>query len=149
MKIIKEIDALQTFSVRHPVLRPGKSIESCRFDGDNLPTTKHFGLYSNDLLVAVLTILENNSKLFKSKKQYQIRGMAVLIEFQKKGFGEDLIIFAESFIQKKHGDLIWFNARIAAVGFYKKIGFSIIGEAFEIKEVGTHFVMFKKNIQIS
>lgn len=39
MTIIKKIAAAETYSVRLPVLRKGKPIESCRFDGDDLETS--------------------------------------------------------------------------------------------------------------
>ena len=42
MEIIKNISANETFLVRHPVLRAGKPIENCKFDGDELETTQHF-----------------------------------------------------------------------------------------------------------
>ena len=44
MQNIKQIAALETFPVRHPVLRAEKLIESCHFDGDTLVTTVPFGL---------------------------------------------------------------------------------------------------------
>lgn len=143
MKFIKEITALETFSVRQPVLRPGKPIETCHFDGDNLPTTKHFGVFEDEILAGVITVLENNSILFDKKKQFQIRGMAVLDSFQKKGLGKDLVIAVEKYVENQKGELIWFNARMIAVEFYKKMGYKTIGEIFEINDVGPHYVMFK------
>ena len=47
---IKKITAFETIIVRHPVLRPGRPIESCHFDGDELLTTSHFGLYFENQL---------------------------------------------------------------------------------------------------
>jgi hypothetical protein len=40
---IKQIIALDAFSVRIPALRMEKSLESCRFGGDILATNVHFG----------------------------------------------------------------------------------------------------------
>lgn len=144
MKNIREIAATETFSVRHPVLRQGKPIESCRFDGDDLETTHHFGIFHENGLVGVISIFEAKSKFFIEEKQFQIRGMAVLEHHQKKGFGEALVKHAEKFIQKQNGDLIWFNARILAVGFYQKLGYQIIGDPFDIGDIGQHYVLFKR-----
>lgn len=144
MQIIKEIPAIETFSVRHPVLRQGKPIESCRFDGDELPTTHHFGLFIENNLVGVISVFEKQHSLFADPRQFQIRGMAVLEHYQKKGLGESLMKHAEDFIKTQNGTLIWFNARIIAVGFYQKLGYQIIGDAFEIADVGTHYVLFKR-----
>ncbi|RTY87536.1 GNAT family N-acetyltransferase [Flavobacterium sp. GT3R68] len=144
MQIIKEIAASETFSVRHPVLRQGKPIESCRFDNDELPTTHHFGLFINHNLVGAISVFEKRHPLFTDERQFQIRGMAVLEDQQKKGLGESLMKYAEESVKTRNGKLIWFNARITAVGFYQKLGYEITGEAFEITDVGTHYVLFKR-----
>lgn len=144
MQHIQKITAVETFPVRHPVLRGGKPIESCRFDGDELDTTTHFGLFLHNDLIGVISIFENKNSLFNAAKQFQIRGMAVLEVHQKKGFGADLVNYAERFIDTQNGNLIWFNARKNAVDFYEKLGYQIIGNAFEIEGVGTHFVLFKE-----
>ncbi len=141
-KII-EIGALETFSVRHPVLRFGKPIESCHFEGDNLQTTKHFGLFYNNQLSGVISVFEAKNSLFEEENQFQIRGMAVLKQFQKKGFGVALLKHCENYIQNKKGSVIWFNARENAIGFYEKSGYMKRGDSFEIETIGRHFVLFK------
>ena len=140
---IKKITAFETLIVRHPVLRPGKPIETCHFEGDDLPTTSHFGLYVENQLAAVISAFKVQNKLFSEENQYQIRGMAVLEEFQKKGFGEELLKHCENEIKLKKGNLIWFNARETAVGFYKKSGYEVLGNQFEIPDVGPHYILFK------
>ena len=140
---IKKITSTQTIIVRHPVLRYGKPIESCHFEGDDLPTTSHFGLYFEKQLVAIISSFKVQNKLFSEENQYQIRGMAVLDEFQKKGFGEAILNYCENEIKLKKGNLIWFNARKTAVGFYKKSGYKILGDRFEIPDVGPHYILFK------
>ena len=140
---IKKIAAFETIIVRHPVLRLGKPIASCYFEGDDLPTTSHFGLYFENQLVAIISSFKVQNKLFIEENQYQIRGMAVLEEFQKKGFGEALLNYCENEIKINNGELIWFNARESAVGFYKKSGYEILGDQFEIPDVGPHYILFK------
>lgn len=144
MSIITEITAIETFLVRHPVLRKGKPIESCQFEGDDLKTTKHFGLFEDSNLVGVISLFECANVSFKEQKQLQIRGMAVLEDFQKKGFGEALMQHVEMTLQNEKTPLIWFNARKNAVGFYEKLGYAIIGNPFEIADVGVHYLMYKK-----
>ena len=143
MPEIKEIAAAATFPVRHPVLRPGKAIDTCRFDGDELVTTKHFGLYVAHTLVAVISIFESKSKFFAEDRQFQIRGMAVLEAYRKQRLGEQLVAHVEKYVGGQQGELIWFNARETAVGFYKKLGYAIIGDPFNIEDIGSHYTMFK------
>ena len=144
MYSIKQITSLETFPVRHPVLRPGKPVESCIFQGDDDEGTIHLGVFNDDAVVGVLSIFEANGPLFEGKAQYQLRGMAVLPEYQKKGLGELLMQAAEDNISAKGGEVIWFNAREIAVGFYKKMGYAITGEPFSIGDIGIHYVMYKQ-----
>ena len=141
---IKEISAFETIIVRHPVLRFGRPIETCRFEGDDLPTTSHFGLFYEDQLSAVISVFEAKSILFFEENQFQIRGMAVLEQHQKKGFGEALLKYCENQIRNNRVEIIWFNARQTAIGFYEKYQYQKIGDGFEIADIGIHYVLFKK-----
>lgn len=143
MVFVKKINSNTTFQVRQPVLRPGKPVESCIFEGDDLETTTHLGLYNNSKLAGIVSIFASCHKSFPQVGQFQLRGMAVLDEFQKKGYGERLVSEAEICIKEQNGSLIWFNAREAAVDFYKKMGYEIVGDAFDIPTIGIHFVMRK------
>ncbi|MFP9100440.1 GNAT family N-acetyltransferase [Flavobacterium sp. RHBU_24] len=143
MYAIKTITSQDTFAVRQPVLRPGKTIETCIFDGDDLPTTIHFGIYDADTLVGIVSIFTAIHELFEQQNQYQIRGMAVLRQYQGKGLGELLVRHAEAYVVQNGGALLWCNAREKAIGFYEKVGYYIIGNPFYIKDIGTHYVMFK------
>ncbi|PXY42996.1 GNAT family N-acetyltransferase [Flavobacterium hydrophilum] len=144
MTLIKEISAQETFIVRHPVLRKAKPLESCAFDGDNLETTHHFGLFENSNLTGIISLFLKTNPIFVENLQFQIRGMAIAESHQKKGFGEALVKHCEEYCISNHTDLIWFNARTAAVGFYKKMGYEIKGNSFDIPEVGEHYLMYKK-----
>ena len=141
---IKEISALDTYAVRHPVLRHGKALESCHFEGDNLDNTKHFGYFEEGNLLGVISLFESKNRTFAEKNQFQIRGMAVLANQQKKGIGDKLMRYTEDFVKKQPHPFLWFNARENAVGFYKKLGYSVLGNPFDIGDIGMHYIMCKK-----
>lgn len=144
MVVIKIISAAETFAVRHPVLRAGLPLESCHFMGDDLETTVHFGLFYDDILAGVVSIFEAKNKLFSEEYQYQVRGMAVLEEYQGKDFGTSLFNYCVDYCANQKINFIWFNARIVAVPFYKKMNCQEIGDIFDIESAGKHIVMFKK-----
>jgi GNAT superfamily N-acetyltransferase len=146
MKKIQKISSKDTFSVRHPVLRAGKPIESCQFDGDDLESTTHFGLFVDRELIAVVSLFKNNNALFNSENQYQIRGMAVLSEFQYKNYGQELVKHCEIYCTVNKASLIWFNAREQAVSFYEKLQYKKIGSPFNITDIGLHYLM-NKNLE--
>ena len=140
---IKEITATTAYDVRHPVLREGKPLDSCHFDGDQLPTTFHLGYYTNEQLVGVVTLLEKEHAELTVEKAFQLRGMAVLTNFQKRGIGDALVKRAEEMILARGGTFIWMNAREIAVPFYEKLGYKKHGNPFSIPKIGLHFVMIK------
>ena len=144
MTLIKKISAQETFIVRHPVLRKGKSIETCAFEGDDLETTHHFGIFDNSSLIGIISLFLKTNPIFAENLQSQVRGMAIVESHQKKGFGEALVKHCEEHCISNEFNLIWFNARTAAVGFYKKMGYEIKGNSFDIPEVGEHYLMYKK-----
>jgi GNAT superfamily N-acetyltransferase len=142
--MIEEIGDLETYAVRHPVLRNGKPIESCHFEGDDWPTTKHFGYFENGDLLGIASVFEARNDDFDPSKQLQLRGMAVVQNQQKKGIGEQLVRHSERYALQNNYLLIWFNARESAVGFYQKLGYQTEAGPFEIAGVGIHYKMFKK-----
>lgn len=142
---IKKIPASALYPIRHEILRKGEPIEKCIYPNDNAETTTHFGLYEKNMLVGVISIFETSNALFSDVKQFQIRGMAVIEKYQKKGYGAALVNEAVAFLKTNEENYtLWFNARIIAVGFYEKLGFEKIGDAFEIDTIGVHYIMYKK-----
>ena len=133
----------EAWSIRQPVLREGKPIEACIFDGDDFKTTFHTGLFVDNTLVAVASFMKNSNKLFLEKNQFQLRGMAVLKEFQGKGYGHEVLKFGESLLIKQDVKMVWCNARKIAVSFYEKNHYAIKGDSFIIPDIGIHYVMGK------
>lgn len=140
---VKKIPFNKTFAVRHPVLRAGKPVETCYFEGDELLTTTHFGLFLEEKLLGVLSVFKNECPIIESKKAYQYRGMAILAPYQNKKYGVLLLDAANTWVAEEQGDLIWFNAREKAIGFYERNGFTIFGTVFDIANIGPHVLMFK------
>lgn len=142
---IKEISAEETYAVRRPVLRPGMPAEECIFQGDEAPDTIHLGAFVQGRLIAVASYMHSKNPLFEAPVQYQLRGMAVLEEFQKQGLGKQLLKKGEEILNNRFSDpLLWFNARETAIDFYKKFGYQTRGEIFMIPNVCPHIVMFRQ-----
>lgn len=144
MITIKQIPSQETYAVRNPVLRPGKPVESCVFEGDDLESTVHFGLYEAGALAGIASVFLSSHHDFEEDGQRQLRGMAVLPNHLKKGFGERLVAAAEEYAKSAKAGILWFNAREAAVGFYEKLGYQKKGGPFVIQDIGPHYIMYKK-----
>jgi GNAT superfamily N-acetyltransferase len=141
--VSKLITAEETFPVRHAVLRKGRPIETCAFEGDDLATTFHLGGFVDDKLVAIASFFKAEHKEYQFKNAYQLRGMAVLESHHHFGYGKQLLEFGEKLLLDKQVETIWMNARIVAIGFYTKLNYKTIGTVFDIPMVGEHYVMFK------
>ena len=139
---IKEISAEETFPVRLEVLRKNIPLPF-EFKGDFDENTFHLGAFKNDKLIAVSSYMMAENKNFEGN-QCQLRGMATLTEYQGFGAGKLMLEKAVQILKEKNNNILWCNARIVAVDFYKKQGFQTFGEKFEISPVGEHYVMFKK-----
>lgn len=79
----------------------------------------------------------------RGEKSIQMRQVAVEPVFQRRGVGNGLVRFSETFIKKFGYNEMILHARDTAVAFYEKLDYKKVGVPFE--EVGIrHFKMVKK-----
>lgn len=141
---VREIQAKETYAVRHPVLRPNQGIETCDYPGDHDEMTFHLGAFVDNKLVGIASFYEEAFEDFQEEKQYRLRGMATLPGYRGMQIGAQLIHAAEALLRERSTSIWWCNARKNAIGFYKKLGLAIYGEEFEIEGIGPHKVMVRK-----
>ena len=132
--------------LRTKILRPGQPVELCRYAEDDLPTTFHLGILENNEVICNGTFMQQPSGhplLQTARRPYRLRGMATAKSHQGKGYGREIILFAEYELQQRDCDLLWFNARVSAEGFYRKLGYTAIEDIFNIDSIGPHKIMYK------
>lgn len=144
----------QTYSLRNLVLRPGQSRDACIFVSDKDPLGFHLGAFikssgeqSEPVCVAsfhpeVFPSVQSDH-LIAAKHPYRLRGMATHPDFTRKKIGTALLEMGIGHLRALGSDLLWFNARQKAFGFYQSMGFDFGSELFEIEGVGLHKVMLK------
>jgi len=138
------ISTEQTLDLRSRVLRPGQSIENCKYPEDNAPTTFHFAAIENNKVICNGTFIQQSHTLFATaERPFRLRGMATDPIYQRQGLGRLVIEAALLELKNRKADLLWFNARTSAEIFYQKLGFLTIEDIFEIPTVGPHKVMYK------
>ena len=142
MIVITEIKAEDTYPIRKVVLREGMTL-SHEMNGDHDAETLHLGLFESGELVCIGSFMKTSKEIFKGS-QFQLRGMASVKKAQGKGFGKLLLDEAEKTLKNQGVEILWCNARTVALGFYKKLGYQLVGNVFQVEQVGPHFVMFKK-----
>lgn len=129
--VIQRINYEKTFPLRQLVMDPEKPLEKMKRHGDE--NAIHFGAIFDDQIVGVVSFYE------EKPNDWRIRGMAVHQDFQKKGIGKALIIFALKDL--KTAKRVWCNSRLEAVGFYKRLGFTPFSETIFIPNIGKRIKM--------
>lgn len=141
---VRVVRAEDTHALRHRVLRPGKPLASCAFEGDELSTTLHFGAYLADELVGIASIYDEHETPESARtgaRAFRLRGMATSPEVRGLGAGKALVDACKLHIARTGGGSFWCNARTSAAGFYERLGFAIDGAPFELPGIGPHVRM--------
>ncbi len=144
----RETPVEKILELRARELRSGKPLESARFPEDHDPDTLHFAACAGDRVIGCLTLIKTHTG---DSPAWQLRGMATDKDWQHKGVGKGLLLFAEGRLRthasaQPHiaGARIWCNARTGAVSFYIKMGYNTASEEFHIEKIGPHYKMEKK-----
>lgn len=140
MEVLR-IKSIDTYTIRHKMLRPNGTIEDCMFQGDHDELTFHLGAFVDKKLVSVASFYFEKHPNFPEAYQYRLRGMATLPEYQGQGHSSSLLRTAFPVIKQNQCPLLWCNAREKAMGFYLKVGFRPNGEIFTIQNIGKHMLM--------
>jgi ribosomal protein S18 acetylase RimI-like enzyme len=142
---IRPITAQQTMHLRHSILRPHQKLEEQVYPYDSAPNTFHAGAFIDDKLVGIATVGRNSSPNEQNPQAWQLRGMAVIPELQRQGFGAALVRACIKHIAAHGGNELWCNGRTSASSFYRSLGFRETGDEFITPMTGPHFV-FKRDI---
>ena len=141
---IQKVNAAIIRPLRHSELRKGEDFSTTSYFRDDDNETFHMACIKEEKIVVCATFYPEFCERVKAKNAYRLRGMATDSNFQRRGYAT--VLMRESFneLKKKDCDVLWCNARLVAVQFYKSIGFKIIGDLFDISGIGPHYYMYKK-----
>lgn len=73
-----------------------------------------------------------------ARAPWQLRGMATDPGARGTGAGRALVVEGLARVAAFGGDLIWCDARVSAVGFYERMGFTVVTDEFGKPEGGPH-----------
>ena len=137
---LKQVTAEEVVGLRHRILRAELPRGSAIFSGDELAATLHCAAYLDGQMVSCLTLMLSE---WEGAPAWQLRGMATDESRQKSGVGRSLVQYAIGLARVKSPEIIlfWCNARVTAIGFYEKLGWRVVSEAFEVPTAGPHVRM--------
>lgn len=118
---IEQIRPQLTWRLRHEVLYPNEPLQAMRMDEDDHGS--HFGAFINNELVGIVSIFQRNNDI-------QFRKFAVRADMQGKKIGNRLLAHITTYAGHNNCSRIWCNARLSAIGFYAKNGFTSTGDTF-------------------
>jgi len=145
---LERVSGAATVGLRQRVLRPHQRPAEVVFPGDGDPETAHVAaLADHGEIVAVGTVGRQPSPLATgdapapARSDWRIRGMATAEAFRRRGIGRAVLGALLAHVAERGGGLVWCNARIPAVGFYRRAGFETRGEPWEEPDIGPHILM--------
>ena len=80
---------------------------------------------------------------FNSDDEAQIRYMAVAGTYEKQGIGHELINTMEAYAGESARRKIVLDAREPAVGFYQKLGYTVVEKSYLLFDEIQHYRMMK------
>ena len=110
---IREIQASETWQIRHEVMWPDQPFEFVQLKEDDLG--KHFGVFVDEKLVSIVSC-------FFTDDEMQFRKLATLESFQGQGIASELLKYILELAKEKGVKKVWCNARTNKKSFYKKFG---------------------------
>ena len=138
---IREINTAETLPLRNALLRPHLTPEQCIYLGDDDSTTCHLGGFIDDSLMSIVSIYQRGLPGQESKRGYQFRALAIVDGLRSRGYGLILLHAVEQYARDNAADYLWANARMTAVEFYRKAGYTIDDKEFIVEGVGAHVIV--------
>lgn len=118
---IEPVPASVVWPLRHEVMYPEKDVDSIKLAGD--ATAVHLALWEGEELISVIS-------LFRDGDELQFRKFATRQQFQRRGYGSQLLEHTLCYARQHGVYRLWCNARRSAVPFYRKFGFRETAQAF-------------------
>lgn len=110
---IKEVSADVVWPIRYKMMYPNMAFGDIKLPEDAMGI--HLALHIDDVPVSVLS-------LFSKDNELQLRRFATLAEYQRKGYGGQLLEYAIAYAKERNYKKVWCIARQNVDNFYKRFG---------------------------
>jgi GNAT superfamily N-acetyltransferase len=143
--------AREAWTLRRDVLRPGLPLSSIDFPEDAMPDAAHFGAFSpTGLLIGVASLYRQKliavpgvDPALWEHAAWRLRGMAVDPAWQKTGIGSRLLVACFEHVEAHGSEALWCHGRTSAREFYRRHGFTALGQELVLPNSGPHYVMVR------
>jgi len=124
---VVELSPAETYPLRLAVLRHDTPTKDVTFAEDSDPGAIHLGLRVAGELVATSTWIP---RPHNGQPAIQLRGMATARQLQGTGLGGQLLEAGCARVATTGAQLVWARARDAALDFYLRHEFDVVGDGF-------------------
>ncbi|MGN6475018.1 MAG: GNAT family N-acetyltransferase [Mycobacteriales bacterium] len=124
--VVRVATAEEILALRMSVLRPGWELSPS--DYDQSPHPRHVAAFAGDEVLGCASVFP--SPYEDVADAWQLRGMAVSSQLQGTGIGARVLLGAIDIAREAGEPLLWAHARVSALGFYRRLGFDVVGEEY-------------------
>jgi GNAT superfamily N-acetyltransferase len=142
---IRTIRAEEAQPLRAAILRPGLAPEASVYPLDDEEESLHMGAFEGDELVTVASIFHEPPTGETQAQAWRLRGMVTLPRMQRRGYGRAVLMRCIAHIARRDATLLWCNARLDAVDFYRTLKFETEGGEQKTTR-GTAFIRMKRAV---
>ena len=132
------IDGQISRELRRSVLRPHLAVDAA-LPGDDLAAAIHFGVFAETdagrVLASTCMIFPHQCSWLPEAIGWQLRSMATHPDWRGTGAGTEILRAARAFAAAAGAEVLWCNARVPAIEFYRRNGFIEYGELFESEQI--------------
>jgi GNAT superfamily N-acetyltransferase len=142
--VVRRATLAEIIALRHAELRPGLPRETAHFDGDDDPGTRHFAAFpsADPDPVGCASLM---AQPWQDEPAFQLRGMATRAALVRRGIGAAVLGGVESDVRADTDvRVLWCHARLAAVPFYRRLGWAVVSDVYDIPSVGPHHTMVRR-----
>lgn len=171
--LVERVSAQETFDLRWRVLRPHQRLEEMTLQGDEDPDTAFYVAReaTSDNVLATASVQREAPPWEPQARRdrdhagpggrlevplearfaagnegvnaWRLRAMATADGFRGQGLGRRVLDAVIDHVSTAGGGLLWCGARIRAVQFYERAGFSTLGDFYKEPVVGIHVLMWR------
>jgi len=134
-RVIKEVELPLVWDMRHRIMYPQQDPVEVRLPDDS--DALHLGYYDGGRLMSVISLFERNDSL-------QFRKFATENEYQRRGYGSQLLAHVMEYARTRKVNNVWCNARLSATAFYRKFGMTETGQPWTAH--GIEFIKMEKKL---
>ena len=138
--VVAPMDMMHVLDIRNRVFVIG---QNCPYDIEVVPSeekeAKHFLIYYKETPIGTIRYRQTGDREFKLER------FAILEEYRGKGYGKEAFLYLVNKLEEDYNPCtIWFNAQYQLLDYYKKLGFTEVGETFYEANI-KHIKMIKKS----